>query len=490
MTIDLKTKTGSITLDSGHSLMNSFRPKQINVQDYTDIIMQELSNKGNFNELENFGFWEASTPNYTTYYPDVTADDLLPKDEEFIFPIFRALSATVLWKGYRPIDFSKPGVLKGSMNLLIGQTINADHETALGNAMGSVKSVAWQESYSTTVNGKTIKVPAGINAEFKIDGKANPRIARGILMDPPAIHSNSVSVRFEWEPSHALKDMDEFYRKLGTYDDKNNLYRLIVTKIIQYSETSLVAHGADAYAQIIRDGKIANPEYADSVYKFSAKDEAGKELKTTHCIDYKVDLTMDLSLNADNTTPLNINNNNKEELNQKTMEAFEILEGLFSLEKDSLSLDNLKEKLEEALSTRESNLTEDLNQEKTDLETEVERLKPFEPLAEKFNENLTNQRTEVERLYKLCKEEKDQKPEVLKLIAECDEALLSTLQAEYEETLSEKFPDSCGDCGGTNINKASTLNHDGGGEDTKDEPKSVLELRDDFRTRPTSKIKK
>ena len=89
-------------------------------------------------------------------------------------------------------------VLKKSMQMLIGQTINIDHEIAVGNAIGAVSEVFWQPAYKTKSG---IEVPAGINAVLKIDGKSNPRIARGVMMDPPSIHSNSVTVRFKWEPS-------------------------------------------------------------------------------------------------------------------------------------------------------------------------------------------------------------------------------------------------------------------------------------------------
>ena len=70
--------------------------------------------------------------------------------------------------------------------MLVGQTVNCDHSTDVANAIGSVKQTFWQESFKQD----GIVIPAGINGVLKIDAKANPRLARGILMDPPSIHSN------------------------------------------------------------------------------------------------------------------------------------------------------------------------------------------------------------------------------------------------------------------------------------------------------------
>lgn len=76
-------------------------------------------------------------------------------------------------------------------------------------------------------------------------------------MDPPSIHSNSVSVRFIWDKSHPNLDEDEFWNKLGTYDEKGNLICRVVKEIVSYYETSLVSHGADPFAQKIDEMGIS-----------------------------------------------------------------------------------------------------------------------------------------------------------------------------------------------------------------------------------------
>ena len=50
----------------------------------------------------------------------------------------------------------------------------------------------------------------------------------------------------------------EFYDKLGTIAEDGTMVRRIATRIISYKETSLVSHGADPFAQLIKDNKINN----------------------------------------------------------------------------------------------------------------------------------------------------------------------------------------------------------------------------------------
>lgn len=466
MELNLKNMTGSITLNSGHSLITSHKPEMVTGEVFSKIMSE--SNKSKL-VLEQFGLFETATPNYTTYYPDVGPEDLKPKEEDFIYPIFRALSATVVWKGYRPIDFSKPGVLKDAAPMLIGQTINADHETALGNGMGVVKNVFWQDAYTTD----GVKIPAGINAEFMIDGKSNPRIARGIMSNPPIIHSNSVSVQFQWEQSHTNMDRDEFMRKLGTFDEKGSLIRLVVTKIIRFTETSLVAHGADPYAQILNNGKINNPKYAASVYSFSSKDEKGKDIQIPHSFDYKSDLTFELNADTILSKPII----NKPDENQLNMDVLEKLAAHFGLDQESLTETNVCDLLDTVI----GNKTEDLktrlssaNSEKENLEQELATLKEdtkdFDSIklkAENYEQSLAKFREEVIGTYNLAKGEAVDET-MLTLLADCDEKVLRTMHSQFTKEVELKFPTSCSDCGSTNLSKRSSEEGDGGdGKDGK-----------------------
>ena len=181
-----------LTLGSGHSIMLGNKPKQLSDEELFSKFFE--ASKVN-DTIDSYGLF-GSDLNYNTYYPGVTKEDFEPKDSEFIEPVYRLLSEAIVSK-YWPTDFSQNNVLKKSMNMLVGQTVNCDHETSVGNAIGTVKSVYWQPAYKDETTG--LMIPAGINGVLKIDAKSNPRIARGVMMDPPSIHSNSVTVRFKWK---------------------------------------------------------------------------------------------------------------------------------------------------------------------------------------------------------------------------------------------------------------------------------------------------
>lgn len=250
-------------------------------------------------DTSSFGLFESATPNFHTYYPDVKLEDLTPKEEDFVNPVFRALSEVIVNKKYDPIDFGMNRALRGSTKKLLGQAVFPNHEAIVGNEVGSVSDVIWQDSY--TADGG-IQVPGGINATFKIDAKSHPNIARKILMSPPAIHSDSVTVMFGWQQSHPKMDRAEFYNKIATYGEDKQLIRRVVTEIKLYSEVSLVSHGADPFAQVMREGKINNPSFAETIEKLAAKQ--GKK-SNNYFFSYKEDL---VSLSAEKTTIPNVNN--------------------------------------------------------------------------------------------------------------------------------------------------------------------------------------
>lgn len=453
--INEKEMTGELTLDSSHSIILGHKPNKISNED----LSSQLQSDHNCTDIESFGLWEVASPNYVTYYPEVTADDLNPKDEEFITPVFRGLSEVIVNKGYRPIDFGKPGVLRKSMNMLIGQTINIDHEVAVGNAIGSVSAVYWQKAYKTKSG---IEVPAGINCVFKIDGKSNPRIARGIMMEPPSIHSNSVTVRFKWEPSHTLEDMSEFWDKLGSYDAEGQMYRLIVVQIISYSETSLVSHGADVYAQKVKpDGEINDPEYADRQFSFSV-DKEGREINA-FVFDYKSELNLSAD---DNSIPTQINNNKSNQQNNSNMD--ELIKSFISelgfTDADGLTKENVVAKLKEKygnLGTEVTQLKADkaaleadkiaLANGKAELTTKVES---FEANKAEMDSITSQTRLEASKLYKLVKD-KDADANILSLIETADLKSAGAFVKQYQKEADEKFTQTCSDCGGHNVSRAS-----------------------------------
>jgi len=448
----------TVTFGAGHSLIIGHKPEK--------VTFEQIYNKMEHNkEIEQFGLFDRSTPNYTTYYPDVTPEDLAPQDAEYIEPVFRILSNVTVHERWNPIYFPSD-VLKASMYKLIGQTINIDHEMAVGNAIGAIKSVEWQNAYTAI----GVKVPAGINGVLKIDGKANPRIARGIMMEPPSIHSNSVTVNFGWKKSHPTYDDEEFFNKIGTYDAKGKLVQKIATEIKAYHETSLVGHGADPFAQKVDSkGKIVNPIYAGSRYNLSDQTIDNKNINAHYVY---VDLKSLKDYNPEQETISSITYTNTENME----EFLRFLETFHKLEAESLTKDNYQEKLKEieaahatalAAATKESDplvicelegedaIKGEIESLRTKLSAVPDDITQQMALAETGKVVIEDLRKDTKRLYGLTVEEGKTDAAILAVIEGSDYPTLKALHKQYETTAEEAFSHTCDDCGSKNVTRAT-----------------------------------
>ena len=382
--------------------------------------------------------------------------------------MFRLLSETIVSKNWNPTDFGQNGVLKASMKLLLGQTVNCDHETNIGNAIGAVSQVMWQESYKDG----SFTIPAGINGILKIDGKANPRIARGILMEPPSIHSNSVTVQFKWDKSHPGMEDGEFYQKLGTYDSKGEMVRRIVTEVVRYRETSLVSHGADSFAQKIgEDCKIINPTFAKRTWS-SYEEYRDDKSKQYFFTDYKTDFT---SFQEKDNTPDSFNDNgtqenhnpNKENMNKELQEFLEKLFGdnmlslaegkeitqeeVISCIQSLVSSKNSLQTTVDNLTTEKSSLTEQI----TNLNAEVANLKEMATVGKN---HIASLRENAVTTYKKLMGDKADETIVTMLNAETTGIVtLISLTKDYQSRLEEKFPMVCASCGSHDVSRASSV---------------------------------
>lgn len=352
--------------------------------------------------------------------------------------------------------------------MLLGQTVNCDHETNIGNAIGAVSQVMWQESYKDG----SFTIPAGINGILKIDGKANPRIARGILMEPPSIHSNSVTVQFKWDKSHPGMEDGEFYQKLGTYDSKGEMVRRIVTEVVRYMETSLVSHGADSFAQKIgEDGKIINPTFAKRTWS-SYEEYRDDKSKQYFFTDYKTDFN---SFQEKDNTPDSFNDNgtqenhnpNKENMNKELQEFLEKLFGdnmlslaegkemtqeeVISCIQSLVSSKNSLQTTVDNLTTEKSSLTEQI----TNLNAEVANLKEMATVGKN---HIASLRENAVTTYKKLMGDKADETIVTMLNAETTGIVtLISLTKDYQSRLEEKFPMVCASCGSHDVSRASSV---------------------------------
>ena len=391
-------------------------------------------------DIHKFGLFETSSPNYNNFYPDVTEEDLKPKDGDYIYPTYRALSEIIV-RPRTPVDFSQGNVLKNAMNLLLGQAVYPNHEMIAGDELGVVYGVNWSKAKELKLeNGETVKIPAGINAILKIDGKSNPRIARSINMNPPAMHSVSVTVEFEWQKSHEELSDEEFYQKLGTYDEKGQLIRRVVTKINKFYEISLVPHGADPFAKKVdENGNIVLPQFAKASYKFYDSLSEDSPYFTT-VSEGSTGIKTTISNSA--STPSEINNADVKQLNKENMMKKQ-LDSLSQVLGHEVTEENFSEALNSFKEIKtKADSVDSLQNEKDSLTSEVENLKTQllekQSEVEKYQENL---RAEVLKFANLALENKV--PEATQnLIAKADLETSKALLAQYQEICKEKYKSS------------------------------------------------
>ena len=178
-------------------------------------------------------------------------------EENYLFKPFRMLTATKVGsKSWKSTDFSNAELLKNSMPVFDNVPIKTEHNVHVENTAGIVDSVFWDEE-TTFPNGQ--KIPSGINGIYAIDKINNPKLAENVRTG--ATNSTSVTIEFNWIPSHTFKTEDEFAKRVGSIVDGKEVTR-IVTEIINVHETSLVFLGADPYAkQIDKNGSLIRPDY-------------------------------------------------------------------------------------------------------------------------------------------------------------------------------------------------------------------------------------
>lgn len=490
----LKLHKGSVRLGSGHSLIIGHGPM---------LSTMKFSAEEAKKTIASFGLFNLATPDSHSYYKNVTAEDLMPKPEDYIKPIFRGLSEVIVRKNYDPIDFGhEKGVLKDSAPKLLGQTIFSNHESFVGNEKGVVSGVFWDNGY--TEDGLTI--PAGINFEAMVDGKVHTKLARELLSDPPMVHSNSVTVQFGWMQSHPKMSLEEFRGKVGTHDDKGQLIRRIVNEIFSYTETSFVAHGADPYAQMIKDGKIVNPKYAVTRDSFSE----AKHHTTFFGFDWKDSLSEHTIPTEDNLTETGENPDKQKPRKKMKLELALLMAAMAGVaipeEQRSLS----EEAFEAAFD--EEAFTASILDKKTELETLAEKAAKV-PTLEGRVQTLTSEKTTLEQF----KTENEPKLAQLKevetyksaLLADVlkaealvggkatDENLKATFEASdintlkvfkqtFETQLEGKFPMECAKCGSHEVARNSARAGDEN-EQGKGGSKSFDDVRESLSHKPSTK---
>lgn len=330
--------------------------------------------------------WGSQNHNSNDNFTFETVTDVLPRDEDYIYVQFRALSQRIVEGQW--LDFTTPGVLEEAVALLRGATIYPNHEFwNIEKWLGSVSQTAWDAAGANSGG-----IP-GVNAEYKIDALMNPRIARGLMMRPPAIHSTSLTVLFEFEYSHEdLAKEYKFWSLLGEEVD-GHIVRLIVTKIREIWEASLVFQGADRLAKHQGDEEAADD--------FESLEAAGEDLPTNSKDEVKT-----MKLTKEQKTELGIEFDGEDVPETELLKAATALAGKVKPFAD-VDLANLQER------------------------------------AAAGDGYIEQQRTEVTRLAKLAElgaEDGDLDPVVTGTIADANFDKLTGLKAYYEKKAGERFP--------------------------------------------------
>jgi len=439
----------------------------------------------------------------------------LPDEEDYIEVPFRLISATIVGAGtWKATDFSDEKVLRNSIPKIKDIPVYKDHNTySVDNVVGKIVSPTWGNSF---IDITGINVPAGIDGLVRVNKKENSKIAANLI--DGAIHSNSVTVYFDWQPSHDFQDDWEFENNVGRIIN-GEMVRRIVTKIHDYYESSLVWLGADPYAKLkdsngnlkqIDTASIFSKEISFAKEQQEVKDEYTAKSKyyifetqkdKIKLINYKMEellmlLRSELGLGAD-----------AEVTAEQLQTYFKLTKDIASSYKElTKNVDDINEY--ELVARQEfaavRNEVINLTSEKTELQNKVSEIAKFEKqvteltaelivtkekvtsLENTVNENkefvtegqkfVTSKREEVILRYKQSAKLVDDN--VLAMFSRATSAELDGLLKQYLNDVTSKFTATCAACGSHDFTFRSSFADEKVVEETR--PYNSEELREKY----------
>lgn len=452
--------------------------------------------------FENGSFsWAQTDYRQTQVNPNI--EDAIPKPEDFLPFNFRHISATIVGaNSWKATDFSNEVVLKKAAKLLSNKPVMVNHSFEVSNivgANGDLKFVARR----TDENGNVI--PAGIEGPVWIDGKLHADICRKLAAYPvPHIQSVSITVVFEWEPSHDFRENGEydwwkFRENLGEMVDGRMVCR-VVTDIFECHETSLVWLGADPFAKIIdSEGNLLNIEKSAVVSMSKPDNDPLFDLyeKEGRMFVWEDETTgKTVSYNKESYSKTSNNGKNNE------MDLIKLLTEKFGKTKEEITADfigglqviesNQKVVEATAYSKMESDLSEATtnlsnaqaqladfskickHEEIESLETEI-GLENIVTLAKDSAQTLSDARIEAERLYKLSAGENINEA-LLKSIQSANRELANSYIQQFGGKSLEVFGATCQKCGSTKITMRKSEPEGGNGGKTEQTIPSMAQM--------------
>lgn len=445
------------------------------------------------------------------YRPTEVAESVLTaisKPDEYFPFVFRHLSSTIVggysWKA---TEFSDK-VLKAAAQLLTYKPVYVNHELETSNIVGVNGKIEFVSGY-TAPDGT--RIPGGLEGPIWIDGLLHQDLTRKLSAHPiPHIQSVSVSVTYNWEPSHEFTNRDgqpdewEFENRIGTMVD-GKMVRRMVTEIIDFYETSLVFLGADPYAKILDEkGNPINVEKSAIVgvkefskdplvdlYKkenlmFIEEQSMSKE-NLLHLIE-RVSSSFSKTGNSKHS-PSNANskmekiiaalakklNKPEADITAEMVESYTFVStadytAMKTAADSAPILKTGKETAEASLLTANETIGKLTKIAKVEDLVELEKIVPLESIVEfakSGKSKFDKLKAEVVRLYKLTVGEGKEDAAILATFEKADEPALSAFHKQYGGKAIEQFGGSCVDCGSEHITFRKSVEE--GQEEKKDE---------------------
>lgn len=383
---------------------------------------------------------------YEDYVPELTPSfsktDSLEEVEEgtgiykkgsFVYVPFRALSATTI--PGRFIDFSTAKKsLKETAGRLLHQSVLKDHEMSVDVSVGKVV----ESKYSSGSEN----IPAGVDVLLRLDEELDALLVRRVVTG--VVHSASVTVNFDWEPSHPeLMESGDFFMKLGEVVNKKQV-KILVKEIKQYFEISMVWQGADPYAKQKRSDVP--------------------------------DMSTSQSLSLSNDNKLEVSEMNIKEVLKKvfgkdvTAEGFEEALAEHVDSQKALVEEKLKLSNEKVQSLNAKTL--ELEKKVSSLETDNASLKSQAEVGATYLEKI---REEMISAYKKSRGEDPSEALLTMFKSQTDAKVILEMTASYEENLEKKYPLKCHNCNSTNVSRRSSL-----AKSSEDQDNNVVMISSSF----------
>ncbi len=383
----------------------------------------------------------------------------LSADETSYFATYRALSATVVIDGWKPIDFTKDGVLQRGASKLSKNPFMLNHSRDMRDQVGVVK-----DSTFDVGSGKRL---SGINALVEYNVEAATATAPSLipLVDARMANSVSVSVWYQWEQSHKDMDENDFFWNLGEEVD-GELVRLMVTRITSFTELSQVWQGADTTAKRLSLSDDAVADNTEFMTIVTAMAEAPLH-------DVSASATLSVQPSGDDV-PEHDDQKIKDATQEKSMKdkILKALAMLFAVGVDEVDDEFVQDII---VGTRDVTKTQagielaakhkskqdeyaaqvaERDKEITELKTSLEKSDKDAEIGRTYLKDIRD--SAVASYKKLTGDKADEA--MLSVIAKADISEAKALTSKFDKELDEKFPATCSSCGKVgSIERASSV---------------------------------